>query len=48
MKTARLHGIRDIRIEDIPKPLIANDSEVLVKIKMVGVCGSDIHYYRTD
>ena len=41
MKAANLHGIGDLRYEDIPTPLVKDD-EVLVKIKCAGVCGSDI------
>ncbi|MBC7319566.1 NAD(P)-dependent alcohol dehydrogenase, partial [bacterium] len=45
MKVAVLERIKKISIEerDIPKP---KDDEVLVRIKSVGVCGSDIHYYN--
>ncbi len=45
MKAAVLTEIGKIEIEErpIPKPL---DNEVLVKIKHVGICGSDLHYYE--
>jgi L-iditol 2-dehydrogenase len=32
---------------DVPEPSIKEDSDVLLKIEMVGICGSDIHYYET-
>jgi len=38
---AVLHGIGDLRIEDVPKPVPADD-EVLVRIEYCGICGSDI------
>ena len=44
MKAAVLRGIKDIRIEEIEKPALRPD-EALVKVKAVGVCGSDVHYY---
>jgi L-iditol 2-dehydrogenase len=47
MKAAVLTGIRQMEITDVPKPLIKNDTGVLLKIGVVGVCGSDVHYYRT-
>lgn len=47
MKAAALTGIRQMEIIDVPKPAIKNDTDVLLKIKVVGVCGSDVHYYRT-
>lgn len=41
MKCANLHGINDLRYEDLPMPECGED-EVLVKVKCCGVCGSDI------
>ncbi len=44
MRAARLHGIRDLRLEELPKP-VPGPGEVLLKVAAVGVCGSDVHYY---
>ncbi len=44
MRAARLHGIRDLRVEDVPDPVPA-PGEVLLAVKAVGVCGSDLHHY---
>jgi L-iditol 2-dehydrogenase len=44
MRAARLHGIRDLRIEELPCPA-PGPGEVLLKVASVGVCGSDVHYY---
>eukprot|EP01119_Soliformovum_irregulare_P001744 TRINITY_DN1150_c0_g1_i1.p1 TRINITY_DN1150_c0_g1~~TRINITY_DN1150_c0_g1_i1.p1 ORF type:complete len:356 (-),score=95.41 TRINITY_DN1150_c0_g1_i1:246-1313(-) len=41
---AVLHGINDIRLEDQPIPT-PKPHEVLVNIKAVGICGSDVHYW---
>jgi L-iditol 2-dehydrogenase len=42
---AALHGTRDIRLEErgLPAP---GAREVLVEVRAVGVCGSDVHYYE--
>jgi len=45
MKAAVLTGIRRIEIADVPKPVIANSNDVLLKVAVVGICGSDVHYY---
>jgi L-iditol 2-dehydrogenase len=47
MKAAVLTGIKQFEIRQVPTPEIVNDTDVLIKIKTVGVCGSDIHYYTT-
>ena len=44
MRAARLHGIRDIHIDRVPRPT-PGPGEVLLKMAAVGVCGSDVHYY---
>ena len=31
----------------VPEPQIAEEHEVLIRMKALGVCGSDIHYYTT-
>lgn len=41
MKAYVLHGINDIRLEEVPKPSV-KEHEVLVKVRAAGVCGSDI------
>jgi len=44
MKALVLHGIRDLRVEErqTPKP---GPGQVLVRVRAVGLCGSDVHYY---
>ena len=44
MRAAVLHNVRDIRLADMPRP-VPQDGDVLVQVKAVGVCGSDIHSY---
>ncbi len=44
-RAAVMHGTHDIRLEERPVPE-PDPKEVLVEIKAVGVCGSDVHYYE--
>ncbi|MBN1523611.1 MAG: alcohol dehydrogenase catalytic domain-containing protein [Spirochaetales bacterium] len=46
MKAGFLAGIGKIDIRDVPMPEIKKANEVLLKVASVGVCGSDIHYYK--
>ena len=46
MKAAVLHSPGDIRFEDVPTPVPAED-EVLVQIRANGLCGSDIHFFES-
>jgi L-iditol 2-dehydrogenase len=42
---AVLHGIGDLRVEEHPMP-VPGPNEVVVEIRSVGICGSDVHYYE--
>lgn len=44
-RAAVMHGVHDVRIEDRPMPT-PQPREVVVQLKAVGVCGSDMHYYE--
>ena len=43
MKVARLHGAADIRLHDEPRP-VAGAGEMLLRVRAVGLCGSDLHW----
>jgi L-iditol 2-dehydrogenase len=45
MKAMMLTGIRQMEMRDIPEPLLVNANDVKIRMSVVGVCGSDIHYY---
>lgn len=45
MFSLRLHGPRDFKMHDEPVPQ-PGQGEVQIQIKSVGVCASDLHYYR--
>jgi len=47
MKSMMLTGIREMKLIQVPDPVIVNHTDVLIKMKVTGVCGSDIHYYKT-
>ncbi len=45
MKVVRLHGKGDLRLEEEGAPRPGHDEE-LVRVMAVGICGSDLHWYR--
>ena len=45
MKSMVLTGLNRIEIADRPIPELKNPEDVLIRMRSVGVCGSDIHYY---
>ena len=40
-----LTGIRQMEMKEVSTPALLNDRDVRIKMKTLGVCGSDIHYY---
>ncbi|MRG85234.1 zinc-dependent alcohol dehydrogenase [Salinibacillus xinjiangensis] len=46
MKVAVYYGPRDLRVERIPIPEIG-PHDILLKVKYCGICGSDVHSYKT-
>ena len=45
MYAARLHGVRDLRVEEVPVPR-PGPGEVLVRVEACGVCPTDARKYR--
>lgn len=48
MLAARVYGKEDLRIEEVDLPKITDPKDIIVKVKRVGICGSDNHIYHGD
>ena len=47
MKAMLLTGIDQMQMCDVGDPVIKNDTDVLIRMAKVGICGSDVHYYTS-
>jgi L-iditol 2-dehydrogenase len=45
MKAMMLTGIRQMEMKDIPEPVLVKPNDVKIRMSVLGICGSDIHYY---
>ncbi len=45
MLSVQLTGLEEMRLAEIGKPDIEGEDDVLIRVKSIGVCGSDVHYY---
>ena len=45
MKASFLNKAGDVSIREIDVPTLDAD-QVLVRVESVGICGSDVHYYK--
>jgi threonine dehydrogenase-like Zn-dependent dehydrogenase len=46
MKALTWHGIEDVRVTDVPDPVIAHTTDAVVRVTSTAICGSDLHLYR--
>lgn len=46
MKAALNYGVQDVRVENVPDPKIEQPTDVIVRVTMGAICGSDLHIYR--
>lgn len=46
MTAVRLHGPRDLRVEQIPHPGPPGPGQVLLRVTATCICGSDLHTYK--
>ncbi len=47
MKAVHLTAKNNLEIIEVPEPELVTPFDVLIRIRTVGVCGSDIHYFRS-
>jgi len=48
MKSVVLTAVGRVEIRNVPKPTLAADTDVLLRTSVVGLCGSDIHYFTAE
>lgn len=43
MKAVTYQGIKDVKVHDVPPPVIDKPDDIIVKITATAICGSDLH-----
>lgn len=43
MKAVTYQGIKDVKVHDVPPPVINKPDDIIVKITTTAICGSDLH-----
>ena len=46
MRAVVWHGTEDVRVEQVPDPVIREPTDAIVRITSTAICGSDLHLYR--
>ena len=45
MKALTWQGINDVRIEEVPDPVLQHPTDAIVRVTSTAICGSDLHLY---
>lgn len=45
MKATCWHGNHDVRVEEVPSPVIQDRRDIILKVTATAICGSDLHIY---
>jgi len=46
MRAVVWHGIGDIRVDDVPEPVIEEPTDAIVRLTRSAICGTDLHFVR--
>ncbi|MDX6678700.1 MAG: hypothetical protein QOE31_2752 [Solirubrobacteraceae bacterium] len=46
MRALTYHGTRDVRIDNVPDPMIQAPTDAIIRVTSSGICGSDLHLYE--
>src|SRR5690554_5807270 len=46
MKAVVYRGKHDVRVEEVPKPVLRGPTDALIKVTSAAICGSDLHLYN--
>ncbi|MBN8747594.1 putative zinc-binding alcohol dehydrogenase [Xylophilus ampelinus] len=46
MKALTYHSAKDVRVENVPDPMLQQDDDILLRVTATAICGSDLHIFR--
>lgn len=46
MRALTYHGSHDVRVDNMPDPIIQEVDDIILKVTATAICGSDLHLYR--
>jgi threonine dehydrogenase-like Zn-dependent dehydrogenase len=46
MKAVTWHGQRDVRVDDVPDPVVQEPTDAVIRVTTTNICGSDLHLYE--
>lgn len=46
MKAVVFHGVGDIRLDDVPDPVLRDPEDAVIRLTSSAICGTDLHFVR--
>lgn len=46
MRALTYHGSNDVRVDNVPDPILQEPDDIILKVTATAICGSDLHLYR--
>jgi len=46
MRALTYHGANDVRVDNVPDPVLQENDDVILRVTATAICGSDLHLYR--
>ena len=46
MKALTYHSANDVRVENVPDPVLEEPEDIILRVTATAICGSDLHLYR--
>lgn len=46
MKALTYHGPHNVKVENVPDPIIEAQEDIILRVTATAICGSDLHLYR--
>jgi alcohol dehydrogenase len=46
MRAVTFQALNEVRVKDVPEPVLLDAGDAIVRIEATGVCGSDLHIYH--
>ncbi|SHH23138.1 zinc-dependent alcohol dehydrogenase [Massilia sp. CF038] len=46
MRALTYHGSHDVKVDNVPDPILQDADDVILKVTATAICGSDLHMYR--
>ena len=46
MRALTYHGSHDVKVDNVPDPILLDPDDIILKVTATAICGSDLHMYR--